>query len=222
VSSLSGTHRLDPRPTKPIASPGLPEPQLVDPAAGIVLRPWSAAAADVAALAAAWADPAVAAGCRVPDDMSPAAAARWIAGDAARREAGRGLDLVVAPVDAGAAVLGEVGLRNVDRARRRAEISWWIAAEHRGRGLATAAVGLFAGWALSPAGGLDQIWARIDPANLASAAVAERVGFRELGGAGGTAVWSRTRTRPPRARDSGGTDCRGGTGGRQVRVGRGG
>jgi RimJ/RimL family protein N-acetyltransferase len=170
----------------------LPDPPLTDAAAGIMLRPWSDTAADAAALAAAWADPAVAAACRLPDDVSPAAAARWIAGDAGRRAAERGLDLVVAPVDAPAAVLGEVGLRSVDRARRRAEISWWIAAEHRSRGLASAAVALLAGWALSPAGGFDQIWARIDPANRASAVVAERAGFRELGEAGGTTVWSRT------------------------------
>ena len=173
----------------------LPDPPLVDAAVGIVLRPWSGSAADATALAATWADPAVAAACRVPDDVSPAAAARWIAGDADRRAAGRSLDLVVAPVDAGVAVLGEVGLRTVGRARRRAEISWWIAAEHRGRGLATAAVALLAGWALSPAVGFDQIWARIDPTNRASAAVAERVGFRDLGEAGGTAVWARTRAR---------------------------
>jgi len=93
-------------------------------------------------------------------------------------------------------VLGEVGLRNADPIRRRAEASWWIAADHRGRGLATAAVRLLADWAVSPAGGLDQVWARVAPHNLASGAVAAAAGFAALGGAGGTTVWSRTRTIP--------------------------
>jgi RimJ/RimL family protein N-acetyltransferase len=91
-------------------------------------------------------------------------------------------------------VLGEVGVRNVDRRRRRAEISWWIAPEARGRGLATAATRLLAEWALSPEGGdLDQVWARIDPDNVASARVAVAAGFTELGAAGGTRVWARHR-----------------------------
>src|SRR5690606_41225340 len=94
-------------------------------------------------------DPPVAAGARLPGDPSPGAAARWIAGGAERRARGLALDLVVAPLAGGRAVLGEVGLRNVDRARRRAEAGWWIAAPHRRRGLATAAVRLLAAWAPS-------------------------------------------------------------------------
>jgi RimJ/RimL family protein N-acetyltransferase len=89
--------------------------------------------------------------------------------------------------------LGEVGLRNIDHERRRAEVSWWLAPEHRGRGVAAAAARLLTDWALSPAGGLDQVWARIDPANVASARVAAAAGLAGLGSAGGTAVWSRTR-----------------------------
>lgn len=189
-----------------------PAPGLVDAAAGIRLRPWTTRPADVAALVAAWADPAIAAADRVPDDVSADAAARWLAADAGRRRAGRSLDLVVSPVgddgggtggvepgDVGpdrtgpAAVLGEVGLRNVDRRRRRAEMSWWIAAEHRGRGLAAAAADLLARWALSPAGGgLVQVWARIAPDNVASARSAAAAGFVELGAAAGTRVWARS------------------------------
>ena len=152
----------------------LPDPPLADPAAGIVLRPWATDTGDAAALASAWDDPAIAATCGVPEVTSVDAAAAWIAGDEARRAAGRSLDLVIASQEAGT-VLGEVGLRNVDRDRRRAEVSWWIAPEHRGRGLATAGVRLLVDWALSPSGaGLVQVWARIDPANLASAARRDR------------------------------------------------
>lgn len=189
-------------PDRPPPAPiPLPDPPLVDRGAGIVLRPWAPTPTDVAALVAAWRDPAVAAGARVPGDPSPEAAARWIAGAAERRARGLALDLVVAPLAGGPAVLGEVGLRNVDRARRRAEAGWWIAAPHRRRGLATAAVRLLAGWALSDACGLVQVWARTDPGNAASARVAARAGFRRLGEAGGAVVWSRERARMPGDRE---------------------
>jgi RimJ/RimL family protein N-acetyltransferase len=172
----------------------LPDPPLADAGAVIILRPWAATPDDVAALVAAWSDPVLAAANRVPDEVSAASARRWIAGDARRRAAGRGLDLVVGPLDGGSDVLGEVGLRNIDRDRRRAEISWWVAAEARGRGLATAATRLLAAWALSAEGGdLDQVWARIVPDHDASARVAAAAGFTELGPAGATHVWSRTR-----------------------------
>ncbi len=169
----------------------LPDPPLADPGARILLRPW--ALADVAALVAAWDDPVLAAANGVPDDVSVATATRWILGEAARRAAGACLDVVVSPLDGDSAVLGEVGLRNIDRGRRRAEISWWVAAEHRRRGLGVAAARLLADWALSDQGGLDQVWARIDPGNAASAGVARAVGMVELGVADGTVVWARSR-----------------------------
>jgi RimJ/RimL family protein N-acetyltransferase len=159
----------------------LPDPPLADPAAGIALRPWRPTPADATALAAAWA----AAGRKSGDPPEA-----WIAGDPARRAAGLALDLVIAVGDA---AVGEVGLRNVDAERRRAEIGWWIAPDHRGRGLATAAVRLLAGWALGPPCGLVQVWARIDPANLPSARVAASAGLRRLGrSAAGEDVWATT------------------------------
>jgi RimJ/RimL family protein N-acetyltransferase len=171
----------------------LPDPPLADPPAGIVLRPWAPTLADAEALAAAWADPEIAATTRVPDDTSIVAATRWIAREPARRAAGRSLDLVIGLFDGGDAVLGEVGLTTIDRQRRRAEMSWWIAAGHRNRGLAGAAARLLADWALSPSGDFDQVWAGIDPTNAASARVAAAAGLVELGAGGGTAVWARTR-----------------------------
>jgi len=195
----------------------LPDPPLTEPTAGIALRPWRPTPGDVGALAAAWADPEIAARTAVPDDRSTAAAERWIRGEPARRAAGLCLDLVVGPLAApgvsarrpaagradlvqaaeawraGGAVLGEVGLRNVEARPRRAEIGWWIAAAHRGRGLAVAATRLLADWALSRGGGLDQVWARMDPDNPASARVAKGAGFVLMGTAGGADVWSRAR-----------------------------
>ena len=75
-----------------------------------------------------------------------------------------------------------------------ARSSWWTAAEHRGRGLASDATRLLAEWALAPGGGdLVQVWARTDPADRVSAAVAAAAGFVELGEADGTTVWARAR-----------------------------
>jgi RimJ/RimL family protein N-acetyltransferase len=170
----------------------LPDPPLADAVTGIVLRPWRPTAADAAALAAAWADPGVAAMGPPPADPTPEGAARWIAGAPDRLAAGAALDLVVAPVADPGTVWGEVGLRHRDPATDRAEIGWWIGRAHRGRGLAGAAVALVAGWALGPPCGLHQVWARIELGNGASAAVAQRAGFRLLGAAGGAQVWART------------------------------
>jgi RimJ/RimL family protein N-acetyltransferase len=203
MSSASGTYDLDSGETEPMTSPRLPlpDPPLVDEAAGIRLRPWVPTRQDAESLAAAWSDPAIAAANRVPDDASVEVAERWFAGDAARREAGRSLDLVVTPLadrataggGGGGAVLGEVGLRNLDPVRRWAEISWWVLPRHRGHGLATAATRLVVAWALSPEGlHLAQVWARIGPSNAASAHVATAAGLADLGPAAGAHIWARS------------------------------
>jgi RimJ/RimL family protein N-acetyltransferase len=168
----------------------LPDPPLVDAAAGIRLRPWEATDADADALAAAWQDPAVAAANPVPADRSPVAAARWLGSEPRRRAAGVALDLVACPLAGPPVVLGEVGLRNVDGGRGRAEVGWWVAADHRGRGVARAAVRLLVDWALDRAG-LVQVWARVAPGNTASAQVAAAAGLARLGAAGGADVWAR-------------------------------
>lgn len=196
MSSTYGTHDLGLAETEPMASPriGLPDPPLTDARAGIVLRTWSTTESDVLALVAAWSDPVLAAAEGVPDEVSAVSALRWIRGESRRRAAGRCLDLVVSPLDGDGTVLGEVGLRNIDRRRRRAELSWWTASEHRGRRLASTATRLLADWALAR-GGMDlvQVWARIDPGNSASRRVAVAAGLRELGVADGTQVWGRAR-----------------------------
>ena len=179
----------------PFVPPARP---LADAAAGIRLRLWTPMPADAKALAAAWADPDLALGGRPPADTSVAGAGRWLRLEPERRRRGAALDLVAGPSSGGPEVLGEVGLRNLDRARGRAEISWWTAPEHRGRGVASAAARLLADWALSPAAGLTQVWCRIDGANRASAAVATAAGLSRLGTAAGVEVWARTPPAPAR------------------------
>ena len=72
---------------------------------GLELRRW--AIGDRDDLVEAWADPEVRRWTAVPDDVGSDAAARWIASDERRREAGLALDLVGVAVNGGR-VLGHV------------------------------------------------------------------------------------------------------------------
>ncbi|MGE3620041.1 MAG: GNAT family N-acetyltransferase [Acidimicrobiia bacterium] len=164
----------------------LPDPPLEDDV--VLLRAWSAP--DAATLAEAWSDHEVRRWTRVPEDCSLAAARHWIAADAARRERGLALDLVVERRVDGSAV-GEVGLVCVDPGRGLAEAGWWTGAAFRRQGLAGRAVALLAGWALSELS-VEQVFARLDPANVGSVGVARAAGFAPRGTASdGREVWSR-------------------------------
>jgi len=149
----------------------LPDPPLRS--GDLVLRPWHLD--DAAALAAAWSDPEIQRWTGVPEVRDLAAAARWIAGDDARRERELSLDLVV---ERGGEVAGEVGLSSFDRAAGTVEIGWWIAPAHRGRGVASTAAGLVVAWARADLA--LQVIARCDAANPASVAVAQRAGAMVL------------------------------------------
>jgi RimJ/RimL family protein N-acetyltransferase len=151
----------------------LPDPPLADDA--VRLRPWTAA--DAPALAEAWRDEAIRRWTAVPADPSEDHARRWIAGAELRRGQGVALDLVVSPSDpSDDVVLGEVGLVTMAGGPSRAEVGWWTAAAHRRRGVATRAVGLFAGWCRDELG--IELFAEVDPDNPASLWVAEAAGVR--------------------------------------------
>ena len=178
----------------------LPDPPLGDDAAGVVLRPWSED--DAGALAAAWADPAVAGVTDVPAARTRADARAWIAGDSDRRAAGVALDLVVAGRTDGE-VRGEVGLVVRDPVRRWAEVGFWIGSPYRGAGHATAAVRLITEWALGPELGLAQVYARVHRDNESAGAVLAGAGFERRGPTEGShVVWRR------RAPDQGGATVR--------------
>ncbi|HEX2577664.1 MAG TPA: GNAT family N-acetyltransferase, partial [Aquihabitans sp.] len=137
-----------------------------------------------------------------PNDRSTNDAARWIAGEAERRDRGLAVDLVVADPDHHDDVLGEVGLVVVEPARRWAEVGYWLAEPARGRGRATAALTVFSDWALADLS-LRRLFARTSVDNPAAAAVARGAGYELAGEAGeGMQVWVRDRdvagTVPPR------------------------
>ena len=67
-------------------------------------------------------------------------------------------------------------LYDVERCRGRAVARYWLAPGARGRGVATHAVELVAGWAFG-ALGLERLRITCDPSNHGSRHVAERAGF---------------------------------------------
>jgi len=155
----------------------LPDPPLADTV--VRLRAWGIndVRADAEALAAAWADPDVQRWSPVPGPhhRDVRHAARWIAHEATRRRTGVAIDLVISPAHPDDdTVLGEVGLAPIDWEAMIADVGWWVAAGARGRGIATRAVTLLAGWTRTELG-LRPV-ARVDPANRASVRVAERAG----------------------------------------------
>jgi RimJ/RimL family protein N-acetyltransferase len=109
----------------------------------------------------------------VPAERGREHALRWIAAEHLRRDHGLALDLVISPADADdPTVLGEVGVVPLAGGPSRAELGWWVAARHRRQGIATRAVGVFAGWLRDELGFTD-LFAEVDPDNPASVWVAE-------------------------------------------------
>ncbi|HUW02645.1 MAG TPA: GNAT family N-acetyltransferase [Acidimicrobiales bacterium] len=162
----------------------LPDPQLADDR--VRLRPWRYA--DAEELVAGWADPDVARWNAVPTDTSVEAARRWIGGWSERVKTGISLDLVVVEADS-ADLLGEVGVSKFDAQHGSAEMGFWLRPEARGKGYASAAVGLLAEWTVS-AIGVRLLFTRTDPGNTDSAGVLLRAGFERRGtSAGGHDIW---------------------------------
>jgi RimJ/RimL family protein N-acetyltransferase len=174
----------------------LPAPALRDGQQGILLRPWGTSPDDAEALVSAWTDPYISAETRPPEERDFIAAAKWISGEAERRQRDLALDLVIADISPEGrrsgenAVLGEVGLASFDE-KGRAEIGFWLAGRGRGRGVATVAVQLLSTWALAPSGlALQQLWARARPGHRPAEGVLGRAGYTRLGEVGGRAIWS--------------------------------
>jgi RimJ/RimL family protein N-acetyltransferase len=143
----------------------------------VSLRPWGDA--DLDAMVAICRDPEVARFTRVPEPYTEADARVWIAAQPGRRRDGEGVALAI--VDRpGAAPVGSIGL-HVDPADRDvAEIGYNVAPHARGRGLASEALRLVAGWALAE-WRMGRLQLTTHVGNAASQRVAEKAGFRREG-----------------------------------------
>lgn len=84
-------------------------------------------------------------------------------------------------ISSGGEPAGAISVSNVIRGPfQNASIGYWVSQELNGRGIATAAVGLVAGWAFGP-GGLHRLEAGTLVENTRSQAVLERNGFSRIG-----------------------------------------
>ena len=87
-------------------------------------------------------------------------------------------------------VRGEVGLGPIRQDRGRAMVGFWISADHRGRGLASEAVGVLVDWAFENTE-LAQIAAETASKNEAAAAVLRSTSFRSVIERDGRQAWLR-------------------------------
>jgi RimJ/RimL family protein N-acetyltransferase len=131
---------------------------------------------DVAATAAASHDPET---LRWLKDPPMDAAARASALERTERlwRTGEAAPLVIADAAADHP-MGMINLRFADD--REASVAYNVFPEHRGRGVASRAVELVAGWAFGQLG-LERLVLEADPANTASVRVAQRTGFTPAG-----------------------------------------
>jgi RimJ/RimL family protein N-acetyltransferase len=142
------------------------------------LRPWTEA--DVPAIVRAFTDPVMrrfswrTAPCTGTDARD----------DLARHEQdrlrGEALHLALVEPHDRTAVLGGVSLAEVRPDQGRAAVGYWLSPTARGRGAATQAVRLLAGWAFTELG-LARLELTCGPDNESSQRVAERCGFTREG-----------------------------------------
>jgi RimJ/RimL family protein N-acetyltransferase len=130
---------------------------------------------DVDTIARACTDPAIRRYTRIPSDYGRADAWAFVAGAESRRREGHSLNLAITDRPDGG-LCGVVGLVVDPFDAARAEIGYWTHPEHRGRGLATAALFLLSRWALGP-GGFARLDLTASTANVASLRVAAHSGF---------------------------------------------
>ena len=149
-----------------------PAPPLADEV--VLLRPWQEA--DVAGKLLAFSDPVMRRFSWRTAPYTEADAHRDLAEQEQARVRGEELNFALAEPGDQAAVFGGCSLYEVRRDHGRAALGYWLAAEARGRGVATHAVRLLSRWAIAELG-LARLELTCGPDNEASRRVAERCGF---------------------------------------------
>jgi len=149
-----------------------PDPPLTDGV--VVLRPYGAG--DIPGLVALCQDPEIPRWTLVPSPYGEADARAWIERVGEGLATGTRITFAIAPAADTADLLGSVGLQAIDWDVRAADVGYMLGARARGRGYATCAVALTAGWAFQTLG-LERLELRTMERNAASRAVAERAGF---------------------------------------------
>lgn len=154
----------------------MPDPPLAN---GVVaLRMWSER--DIPFIVAACQDPLIERfAAAIPSPYREADAREWLASQEPARRAGRSLELAI--LDASSTEpLGAVALPHPRPTVPQVHVRYRLAQPARGRGIATEAVRLLAGWAFAVLR-LDRLELMIHPENTASQRLAERCGFKREG-----------------------------------------
>lgn len=139
----------------------------------LTLRPWQAS--DAPAVQSVMADQRMSAYLPLPTPYTAQDAVEFVTeGAMVGRTRGSSLDCAVAE-NAGGQLVGSASLHFPVAGRASAEIGYWIASEHWGRGYATEATSTLARFGFSA--GLSRVQIQCDPRNIASARVALRAGF---------------------------------------------
>jgi RimJ/RimL family protein N-acetyltransferase len=143
----------------------------------LVLRPKRPT--DAEAITVACQDPEIPRWTFVPSPYTRADAEAFLASSAEQEAAGKSANFLA--VDASDdRLLGSFSVMELDTAPGFGEIGYWVAAEARGRGVATRGVVLLADWARRDLG-LTRIEILPHKDNAASRRVAEKAGFRDTG-----------------------------------------
>jgi RimJ/RimL family protein N-acetyltransferase len=143
----------------------------------LVLRPKRAD--DVDALTAACQDPEIPRWTFVPSPYTRDDAVAYLARSAEEEAAGSTVNLLA--VDAADdRLLGSFSLMEIDRETGYGELGYWVAADARGRGIATRALRLLADWARDELA-LTRLDVLPHKDNVASRRVAEKAGFTDTG-----------------------------------------
>jgi RimJ/RimL family protein N-acetyltransferase len=142
----------------------------------LVLRPKRLG--DIDAITAACQDPDISRWTQVPSPYTRADAELFLARSAEEEAAGRSVNFLAVDA-AGDRLLGSFSLMELDRDPAYGEIGYWVAAEARGRGVATRAVRMLTRWALEQGRGDLEILPHKD--NAPSRRVAEKAGYVDSG-----------------------------------------
>ncbi len=160
----------------PVYRPGvLPSPDRLR-TSRVVLRAWTDG--DLACVEEASRDPVIPKGATVPERFTEDAGRAFVQRQRGRRASGAGISLAI--VDPGSGVAA--GLVTLLHRQQSGVVGlgYWVVASRRQQGLASNAVHLVSSWALSSPQ-LRRVEALVEPANVASIRVLERVGFQREG-----------------------------------------
>jgi [ribosomal protein S5]-alanine N-acetyltransferase len=150
--------------------PRLEAPQHVG-VGGITLRQWRSD--DALVLRTMAQDPSIQKFTTIPRFTTGHEWSAWIAARSEDAVAGRALFLAV---ELGDEPVGSVNVIRLDAVHRKAELGYWLAAPHRGKGLMTTALAQMSRWCLE-AYDLIRLELLVPPENEPSLRVAQRVGY---------------------------------------------